>query len=44
MACPPVSHNHAAEWAILDGNMRIMDFIAANTPPEFVLQTDVGTA
>jgi len=36
-------HNHAAEWAILDGNMRIMDFIAANTPPEFVLQLDVGT-
>ena len=36
-------HNHAAEWAIIDGSMRMMDFIAANTPPEFVLQLDVGT-
>ena len=26
-----------------DGKMRIMDFIAANTPKEFVLQLDVGT-
>ncbi len=36
-------HNHQSEWAILDGRMRIMDFIAANTPKEFVLQLDVGT-
>ena len=37
------SHNHQTEWAPLDGSMRIMDFIAANTPKEFVLQLDVGT-
>ena len=36
-------HNHQTEWAPLDGSMRIMDFIAANTPKEFVLQLDVGT-
>lgn len=36
-------HNHQSEWALLDGGMRIMDFIAANTPKEFVLQLDVGT-
>lgn len=36
-------HNHQAEWAKLDGDSRIMDFIAANTPKEFVLQLDVGT-
>jgi sugar phosphate isomerase/epimerase len=36
-------HNHQTEWAILDGSMRFMDFIAANTPEEFVLQLDVGT-
>ena len=36
-------HNHQAEWAPLDGTQRIMDVIAANTPPEFVLQLDVGT-
>ena len=37
-------HNHAAEWKPLDGTPgRTMDFIAANTPPEFVLQLDVGT-
>lgn len=36
-------HNHQTEWAILDGSTRIMDFIAANTPKEFVLQLDVGT-
>ena len=36
-------HNHHAEWAPLDGGPRIMDVIAANTPPEFVLQLDVGT-
>jgi sugar phosphate isomerase/epimerase len=31
------------EWAKLDGEQRIMDVIAANTPKEFVLQFDVGT-
>ena len=36
-------HNHQTEWAPLDGNLRVMDFIAANTPKEFVLQLDVGT-
>jgi sugar phosphate isomerase/epimerase len=36
-------HNHQTEWAPLDGNLRVMDFIAANTPQEFVLQLDVGT-
>lgn len=36
-------HNHQAEWAKLDGDQRIMEFIAANTPKEFVLQLDVGT-
>jgi sugar phosphate isomerase/epimerase len=36
-------HNHDAEWALLDGNLRIMDVVAANTPKEFVLQLDVGT-
>jgi len=36
-------HNHAAEWAKLDGEQRIMDVLAANTPKEFVLQLDVGT-
>jgi len=36
-------HNHQAEWAKLDGDQRIMDFIAANTPEDFVLQLDVGT-
>ena len=36
-------HNHATEWAKLEGETRIMDVIAANTPKEFVLQLDVGT-
>src|SRR5580704_12224853 len=36
-------HNHDAEWAPLDGDKRIMDVVAANTPKEFVLQLDVGT-
>lgn len=36
-------HNHQTEWAILDGDQRIMDVVAANTPKEFVLQFDVGT-
>lgn len=36
-------HNHQTEWAKLDGDQRIMDVVAANTPKEFVLQFDVGT-
>lgn len=38
-------HNHQFEWRTLEGlgNMRVMDFLAAHTPPEFVLQFDVGT-
>lgn len=36
-------HNHQTEWAKVDGDLRIMDLIAANTPKEFVLQFDVGT-
>lgn len=36
-------HNHRIEWKMLDGGQRIMDVIAANTPPAFVLQLDVGT-
>lgn len=36
-------HNHQSEWAPLDGDKRVMDVIAANTPQEFVLQFDVGT-
>jgi sugar phosphate isomerase/epimerase len=36
-------HNHQTEWAKLDGDQRVMDFIATNTPKEFVLQLDVGT-
>lgn len=37
-------HNHQAEWKTLEGGQRIMEVIAAHTPPEFVLQLDVGTA
>jgi sugar phosphate isomerase/epimerase len=36
-------HNHQVEWAMFDSSMRFMDFIAANTPKDFVLQLDVGT-
>ncbi|HEX2853051.1 MAG TPA: sugar phosphate isomerase/epimerase [Opitutaceae bacterium] len=36
-------HNHRTEWLPLDNGQRVMDLIAANTPPEFVLQFDVGT-
>ncbi len=36
-------HNHASEWAKVEGDTRIMDILAANTPQEFVLQFDVGT-
>lgn len=39
----PGFHNHATEWAKIDGEQRIMDVIAANTPKEFALQLDVGT-
>ena len=38
-------HNHKTEWApIAEGGPRIMDVLAAETPKEFVLQFDVGTA
>ncbi|HEY4234903.1 MAG TPA: TIM barrel protein [Lacipirellulaceae bacterium] len=36
-------HNHQTEWAPLDGDKRVMDLLASNTPKEFVLQLDVGT-
>lgn len=36
-------HNHQTEWTALEGGLRIMDVLADNTPPEFVLQFDVGT-
>jgi sugar phosphate isomerase/epimerase len=36
-------HNHQTEWKPLEDGQRVMDVIAANTPPEFVLQFDVGT-
>lgn len=37
-------HNHQTEWKTVEGGGHIMNIIAANTPPEFVLQLDVGTA
>jgi sugar phosphate isomerase/epimerase len=38
-------HNHASEWKpAQEGAPRIMEVLAANTPPEFALQLDVGTA
>ncbi len=38
-------HNHKTEWApVAEGGPRIMDVLAAETPKEFVLQFDVGTA
>jgi len=41
----PGFHNHASEWKPADeGGPPIMDILATNTPPEFVLQLDVGTA
>jgi sugar phosphate isomerase/epimerase len=41
----PGFHNHATEWKpVAEGGPRGMDILAANTPPEFVLQFDVGTA
>ena len=36
-------HNHRIEWAPVAGGQRVMDVIATNTPPEFILQFDVGT-
>jgi len=36
-------HNHQTEWRLLDGQRRVMDVLASETPPEFVLQLDVGT-
>ena len=36
-------HNHKIEWLPLAGGQRVMDVLATNTPPEFVLQFDVGT-
>ena len=36
-------HNHRVEWLPVEGGPRVMDVIAGNTPPEFVLQFDVGT-
>lgn len=36
-------HNHLIEWSPVAGGQRVMEVIAANTPPEFVLQLDVGT-
>lgn len=36
-------HNHQAEWKVLDGGQRILEILADNTPPEFMLQLDVGT-
>ena len=36
-------HNHLVEWTPMAGGVRIMNVLAANTPPEFVLQLDVGT-
>lgn len=38
-------HNHASEWKPLaEGGPRAMDILAQNTPQEFALQLDVGTA
>jgi len=36
-------HNHDEEWMPLANGIRPMDFIANNTPTEFMLQLDVGT-
>lgn len=36
-------HNHRVEWSPVADGQRVMDVIAANTPPEFILQLDVGT-
>ncbi len=36
-------HNHDEEWTPLANGIRPMDFIANNTPADFMLQLDVGT-
>jgi sugar phosphate isomerase/epimerase len=41
----PGFHNHATEWKpVAEGGPRAMEILAANTPKDFVLQLDVGTA
>ena len=37
-------HNHQTEWKPLEGAQHTMDIIAKNTPADFILQLDVGTA
>jgi sugar phosphate isomerase/epimerase len=37
-------HNHQTEWKPLENGLSVMQLMAANTPPEFALQFDVGTA
>jgi sugar phosphate isomerase/epimerase len=37
-------HNHAAEWAEVEGGRSAMDILAANTADDITLQLDVGTA
>ena len=36
-------HNHAPEWAEVEGGRRAMDILAANTAEDITLQLDVGT-
>lgn len=41
----PGYHNHATEWKPLaEGGQHVMQILAANTPADFALQLDVGTA
>jgi sugar phosphate isomerase/epimerase len=41
----PGFHNHATEWKpVAEGGPRAMDVLAKNTPADFALQLDVGTA
>jgi sugar phosphate isomerase/epimerase len=37
-------HNHQTEWKPFEGGERPMDILAKNTPKDFVLQLDAGTA
>ena len=37
-------HNHQIEWKPLENGERPMDILARNTPKDFVLQLDAGTA
>jgi sugar phosphate isomerase/epimerase len=37
-------HNHQYEFVPMNGGPRAMDILAANTPKDFMLQFDVGTA